>query len=335
MNNQNQYSAPWTYKKIALLFAIVVVLFLFVPRSQTYSQGLNLGTAPSSEKLQLQPGETYQGEIVVWNLAEQTITYNIFVRGFRQIENQPGTAIMLSEQEDQRALYSASSWVSVSREQVKLVPNRNEKIFYEINVPEDATKGEYTAIISLISDIEEEVIGTGATTALSSGTPILIKVGEDFVENAELITFTTDRNFYETPTVRFLTRINNLGDTHIAPIGEIVLTNIFNQEVARIPFNEGGQSLLRENAADYETPWNYGSFLNADNRLILGPIQADLIVMYRSVQPGFAPLNASTSFWILPWKYIVLLLLIIITTVVILKMRKKKKEESPRQQLPK
>lgn len=334
MKNKNLYPAPRSYKKIALLLAVIAFLFLFSFKEDTLAQtGFNLGTAPSSEKLQLQPGEEYQGEIVIWNLSEETALYNIYVRGFRQIENQPGTAIMLTEEEEERSLYSASSWLTVSRDQINLVPNKNEKIFYDITVPKDATKGEYTVIVALISESDEEVVGTGASTALSSGTPILIKVGEDFVENAELLKFTTDKKFYETPTVRFQTTLNNLGDTHISPIGEIILTNIFKQEVAKIPFNENGQSILRDSAAEYETEWDYGSFLNADNKLILGPINADLLVMYRSFQPGFAPLNATTSFWILPWKYIVLLLLIIITTVVILKMRKKKKDQP--QELPK
>jgi hypothetical protein len=334
MTKQKPYTAPWNYKRISFFIAIFLIVFLFFFNQPTFAQTLlNLGTSPVSEKLQLQPGETHEGEIVVWNLSEETTLYNIYVRGFRQIENQPGTAIMFTEEEEEKALYSAASWVTASREKINLIPNRNEKIFYEIDVPEDVTKGEYTVIIAFISEIEEEILGTAAFTSLSSGTPILIKVGDEFVENAELLKFTTDRNFYETPTVRFETTLNNLGDTHISPVGEIILTNIFNQQVATIPFNENTLSILRDNRATYETIWDYGSFLNADNKLILGPINAQLIVMYRSFQPGFAPLRATTSFWILPWKYIVLLLLIIITTVVILRLRKKKKNQP--QQLPK
>jgi hypothetical protein len=334
MTNRKPYTAPWNYKKISFLIAIFSIVFFSFNQRAFAQTSLNLGTSPASEKLQLQPGETHQGEIVVWNLSEETTLYNIYVRGFRQIENQPGTAVMFTEEEEKRALYSAAPWVTVSKESINLIPNRNEKIFYEIKVPKDATDGEYTVIIALISeDLDEALTGTAAFTSLSSGTPILVRVGDEFVESAELLQFTTDKNFYETPTVRFQTRVNNLGDTHITPIGEIVLTNIFNQEVAKIAFNENGQSILRDNSADYETPWDYGSFLSKDNKLILGPIKANLILMYRSFQPGFAPLDATTSFWILPWKYIVLLLLIIITTVVILKLRKKKKNQP--QQLPK
>ena len=336
MKNLKRYSAPWLNKKITLFLAVFTALFFAFPKQNLFAQtSLNIGTAPASEKLTLQPGEKYEGEIVVWNLSERTTTYDIFVRGFRQIENQPGTAIMFTEEEEQRALYSAAPWVTVSKQKVDLIPNRNEKIFYEINVPEDATKGEYTVIIAFISeDIQQQLNTTAAFTSLSSGTPILVKVGKDFAENAELLQFDTDRDWYEEPKIKFLTRINNLGDTHITPVGEIVLTNVFDQEVGKIIFNESAQSILRDNSANYETLWDYGSFLSKDNKIILGPIKADLIIMYRNFQPVFAPLTATTSFWIIPWKYILLLLLIIITTVVVLRMRKRKKQNPP-QQLPK
>ncbi len=240
---------------------------------------------------------------------------------------------MLTETEEERALYSASSWVKVSKQEIELVPNKNEKIFYEINVPDDVTKGEYTVIIAFISDTESKSLGTTAFTTLTAGTPMLIKVGDEFVENAELLKFATDRNFYETPTIHFETRIKNLGDTHISPVGEIILTNIFKQEVGSITFNANGQSILRDNTGNYETVWDYGSFLTKDRKLILGPIDAKLIVTYRNFQPGFAPLVAETSFWILPWKYIILALLIFVTTMILLKMRKNRKREP--QQLPK
>jgi hypothetical protein len=333
MKNQNLYPAPWSYK-ITTLVTISFVFLCFFLKTNTFAQSsLTIGTAPASEKLQLEPGEKHEGEIVVWNLSEQTTTYQIYIRGFRQVENQPGTAVMLTDDEESKSLYSAGSWVTVNKSEIELVPHKNEKIFYEINVPEDATKGEYTVIIAFLSDSEEKSLGTTTFTTLSAGTPILIKIGDEFVENAELLKFTTDKNFYEVPTVTFETRIKNIGDSHISPVGEIILTNIFKQEVGSIIFNANGQSILRENTGNYESTWDFGSFLTKDRKLVLGPIDARLVVTYRNFQPGFAPLVGETSFWILPWKYIILALLIIITTMILLKMRRKRKEEPS--QLPK
>jgi len=89
MKNLERFSAPWLNKKIILvLSAVFTVLFFLFPKQHLLAQtSLTIGTAPASEKLTLQPGEKYEGEIVVWNLSEITTTYNIFVRGFRQIED--------------------------------------------------------------------------------------------------------------------------------------------------------------------------------------------------------------------------------------------------------
>ncbi len=326
MKNTIKYAAQLLQKNIQALITISIFsLFGIFVTSKAYAAPLSIGTAPTSEYLELQPGQTYNGEIVVWNLSGIETNYNILKRGFRQIDNQPGTAIMLTPEDDLKSLYSASSWITLEKENILLEPNKNQKIYYEIKVPKEVTKGEYNAIIAFSSENNQGANGTAALTTLSSGMPILIKVGDDFVENAELLKFNTDKNFYEFPNVKFETIIKNIGDTHIAPAGEIVLTNIFKQEVARIPVNPNSQSILRENSGNYQINWDFDKFLTPDNKIILGPIDANLIVTYRSFQPGFAPLTATTSFWIIPWKYLIGLLLLIVLLIITIKQIKKKK----------
>ena len=314
-----------TAQLLTVFLSVFAFSFLFV--RPTLADSISLGTAPTSEKLKLTPGQKYNGELVVWNLTDKAIDYNVVIRGFKQIENQPGTAILLTPEEESRSLYTATKWLTTSISDLTLVPNKNEKIYYEINVPTDATKGEYTVMISFISKNETQLSGTGALTTLSAGMPILIQIGDEFVENAELLEFYTSQNFYEYPNLTFYTRIKNLGDTHISPVGEIILTNIFGQEITSIPFNPNGQSILRDNTGNYETVWNLGSFLTKENSIVLGPIKAKLIVTYRSFQPGFAPLTSEISFWILPWKLILIALIAIIAVIVIIKVVKKKKNE--------
>jgi len=312
------------FKGIFVLLAFFSLSFLFVAHANAIDS-LSIGTAPTSEKLKLTPGQKYNGELVVWNLTNKATNYNIVVKGFRQIENQPGTAIMLTDSEEAKSLYTATTWTKVSISNIDLIPNKNEKIYYEINVPKDATKGEYTVIIAFISENEEKLTESGATTTLTLGMPILVQIGDEFVENAELLKFATDKNFYEYPTLTFDTRVKNLGDTHITPIGEIVLTNILKQEIARIPFNPNNQSILRDNTGNYETLWDFGAFLTKDKAIILGPIKANLILTYRTFQPGFAPLTSEVTFWIIPWKIILIALVVIIATIVIVKVVRKKR----------
>lgn len=299
------------FKKFSVL---PILLLILLSASPTLVQaGFSVGTAPTSKTLELDAGETYTDEIVFWNLSEDTDTYNIYIRGFEQIENQPGTAIILSEEDDAFAVYSASKWITVNKQQLELEPHKNVKLEYTIKVPYNVTDGEYNAEIFLISESADDNGGTQAFTSLASGMPILITVGDEYVENAELLRFTTDKKAYEKINVDFLTKIKNLGDTHIRPSGEIVIENIFKQEVARIPFNTNKQSLLRDNVGNYEDNWSQPSYLSPTKKIAIGPMKASLVSTYRSYQPGFATLTAQTTFWIIPWKWVIGILVVLIT----------------------
>ena len=310
---------------------LLLTLFLSVLLvGSAYAQeDVSVGVSPTFQNLKLQPGDRYNGELVTWNLSQESAKYKILVKGFKQIDNTPGTAVLLSDEEEQKSLYSASSWITVNKDSIELVPNKNEKILYEINVPKNATKGEYHAMISLISENYVKSNDTATLTNVSSGMPILIRIGDNFVESAELLTFKTSKNIYEKPSVLFTTIINNTGDTHISPTGEIILTNIFNKEIARIKFNANSQSLLRDNTGNYTTQWT-DKLITENKQLAVGPIKAELIVTYRELQPGFAPLLAQTSFYIIPWKYILLFAITIALIVVLVKVKKRKKRLNSR-----
>ncbi len=316
-------------------YTLRVILSLFLISLLTTIKGgcvfaqqeLSIGMAPNSLLLTLKPGEKYSGDITIWNLGQSNTQYTISIDGFRQIENKAGTAIRVSKEEEKNSPYSASSWITTNKQDITLIPNKNEKLLFEIKVPLDIAHGEYNAMISFISQTNQESSTTGAQTTLSSGVPILIKIGDNFVEQAQLLDFSTSKKIYEKPNLDFHTQIKNLGNTHISPVGEIILTNIFNQEVGRIQFNPNRKSILRENTGSYETNWSTRQILSKENKIILGPIKANLTITYREYQPGFAPLTAEISFWIIPWRIILIIIAITTLLITLIKIRKKRVEK--------
>lgn len=303
---------------------ILPILILCISVIPVFAQSaLTIGVSPTSKTLKVQPGDTYSDEIVFWNLSGKADTYYIYIKGFRQIENQPGTAIILTDEEEETALYSASKWITVEQESILLEPNKNTKLRYTINVPLDVTEGEYNAQIFLISESERNNQGSIAFSNLAAGTPILLQVGDEFVENAEILRFTSDKKSYEKVNIDFLTQIKNLGDTHISPAGEIIIENIFKQEVARIPFNRNKQSLLRDNIGNYVDNWSQSGYLSPSKVLTIGPMKANIVVTYRSIAPGFATLSAETTFWIIPWKILIAIAVLILTGIIIFASKKK------------
>jgi hypothetical protein len=321
-------------KKLIYLSTIsffFLTLFFITP---TFAKPLSIGTAPTHEKLQLEPGEVYEDNFTVWNLETSAITYYVKVSSFRQIQNQPGSAIYLTEEEDANNPYSATDWVEVETEVLELIPNRNVTVEYTITVPEKLALGEYNAEIYFVSEDAEKQDETATYSLLSSGIPILITIGDEFAESAEILDFYSTKKVYEKPNfTTLITRIQNFGDTHITPKGDIILTNLFNQEVGRIVFNETNQSILRDNSGIYESSWDLDKYIN-DGKLAIGPITAETIILYRRNNPGFSVLSATTSFWIIPWKLIILILTVIIVVYVVLKLSKKKKEKSVHNNFP-
>ncbi len=312
------------YNRIFLLPILILCIGTLPALAQNE---LSIGVSPTSKVITVQPGELVSDEIVFWNLTNKADTYNIHVRGFRQIENQPGTAIILTDEQEAQSLYSASKWVSIDKTSITLEPNKNTKLKYTIRVPLDVTNGEYNTQIFLISQSVENLQGSQAFANLAAGTPILLRVGDEFIENAELLHFVTDKKAYEKINVDFLTQIKNLGDTHITPVGEIVIENIFKQEVARIPFNRNKQSLLRDNIGNYTDNWSLSGYLSPSKALALGPMKASIIVTYRSIAPGFSTLTSQTSFWIIPWKIILAIVAIILTGIIIYIGKKKRQNK--------
>lgn len=309
-----------------MIFSLSLLLLSLNSNTINAQVALSVGSSPTSKTLKLSQGEIYSDEVVFWNLSQQSETYKVFVSGFQQIENQPGTAVILTQEDDEKAPYSASQWVDISKDILELEPNKNVKLKYSVTVPQDATNGEFYAEIFLISENAYLEKGTAAFANLAVGMPILIQIGDEFVEKAELLRFVSDKKVYEKINVNFLTQLKNLGDTHITPTGEIVVTNIFRQEVTRVQFNKNTQSLLRDNLGNYQDSWIQSSYLSPNNAIAIGPMKATLLVTYRSFQPGFAVLNSETTFWIIPWK-IILAILTTIALILIVRITKKKIEK--------
>lgn len=300
---------------VLVISLLTTLLSLNTLSSSSYAQetSLSLGFSPTSVSLKLQPGESYSGQVAFWNLAPRTTTFDVNIAGFEQIEDYPGTSRILTDQEETNSPYSASKWFFVEQKTVEIRPNSQVSIPFTVTVPDDAASGEHHAMIFLLSRDDERgnAPGSQALTDLGSGPAILIHVGDELIETATLNSFTSDKEFYEKTPTLFLTNYENKGNTHITPAGDIVLYNFLGQEIDRISFNESRRSILRDQVGMYEDTWNTGNLFLTNGKISIGPIEAKLITTYRSVNPGFAPLSATTSFWILPWKHILAILVIL------------------------
>ncbi len=314
-------------RKILYLSVIVLAIIILVNPNQSFAEGVSIGFAPTSEYLNLQPGESFSNFFNAWNLKEDDTTYYIYVSGFEQVQDFPGTAVPLSPEDDVKDPYSGSSWVSMDISEVLLKSQKGKDIYYTINVPSDVALGEYHVKIFLSTNKQlEENFSTATVANLAAGPNILIQVGDKdkLTETADLLKFTTDKYFYEKPPVEFITELENTGNTHITPNGDIVVTNFLGKEVFRVALNPSDISTLRGQTAKYLNEWVTKRQVIAENKaLMFGPMKAELIATYKSVNPGFSPILSETTFWIIPWKLLLAIIVAIIVIIFILSNRKR------------
>jgi hypothetical protein len=326
------------FRNLLILFAYTLTLLLVNNTNilaQEEETSISLGYAPVSQELKINPGTTYKDSVTIWNLSEKEIEYFIIVRGFKQLEDHPGTAILLSEEQDLVSTSSASSWFEVETDSILVPSQYNFELDFTITVPEDAAPAEYYAQIFFFTDQKSDLPDAVRTVNnLGGGPTFLIKTGDDLTESMDLLEFKSTKKVYESPNVTLNTSISNTGNTHIKPKGVIILTNMFNQELATIEFNSTEQAILRDTIATYITKWDSNYLLTDEGKLAVGPIKAEITLNYKSDSPGYSPITGSTEFWIFQWKLALAVLGIIILIIWTIRSIKKNKKNKETQNIP-
>jgi hypothetical protein len=181
----------------------------------------------------------------------------------------------------------------------------------QISVPKNANPGgKYVAIYFQAQPAQFPIptspqyeAGSGISPRLAS--LIYIKIKGPIKESAFVTKFQPKQSFFEYGPVEIETEILNRGDYHIAPKGEIILTDIFGKVVDK--------SLLKETNIFPETVRTFSN--NLGKKWMIGKYRALLTATYGEKN---TVLTAFSEFWVFPWKVatiIVLTLIIIILLV--------------------
>jgi hypothetical protein len=157
---------------------------------------------------------------------------------------------------------------------------------------------------------------------------------------AQITSFTADRKSYEFLPASFTVKVKSTGNVHIAPHGNIFITK-GSKQIGSIEVNSAGGNILPGSSRYFSSSWSDGfpvyqfktgsdgrpiadkqgqtekslhwDFSRA-NRLRFGHYTAHIVMIYDNGQRD-VPMEASVSFWVIPWRLIGLLALIIILPI--------------------
>lgn len=308
------------YKKILILIfsaifaAAIFAVASFAQEKTTESSVGKIGIQVSSPvyNFGIDPGGTAQEIIKVRNVSDTNQTFFLEVFDFKPA-GESGTPQFLLEGNTENYSYSLASWINVSKAPITLKPNESAARNFTINVPKNAEPGGRYAGI-LFGTSPPKTRGTQVAISNKVGSLLLVRVSGDANETAILTEFSTPSNFYEYPPVDFVVRVENKGNVHVVTKGTIDIKNVFGSTVASLSVNEKNGNVLPESIRRFdkendELTWKPGG-------LTIGRYTANLLLNYG--ESTTKQLTGSVSFWVIPWKILLIIFLALIVLILLL-----------------
>lgn len=306
-------------KKIILLsLSALLAIFAFV----AVVKAQETTTEPTTGKMGIQvsapiynfdigPGSNAQDIIKIRNVGNTTQTFYPEVLDFKPA-GETGTPAFIKQKESESYTFSLASWITVETQGIALKPNESAALGFTIRVPKDAEAGGHYAGI-LFGTTPPKTTGTAVEISNKVGSLILVRVSGKANELASVKEFSTSKNFYDKPPVDFLVRIENKGNIHVAPQGNVEIKDIFGRSVATLPVNKTAGNVLPDSIRRFDKTSDDLSW-NPDG-LTIGRYTATLQLNYGSPAKQ---LNAQVTFWVVPWLQVAILLSVLIVLIILI-----------------
>jgi hypothetical protein len=177
-----------------------------------------------------------------------------------------------------------------------------------------------------------------AAIAGSPALPVLLSVKSPNAKREIQITdFKTDKLVYEYLPANFIISVKNSGNIHVSPAGDIFIDSMFTDEVGIVSANKGRGNILPDSVRAFTASWDDGFITRVPkeengktvtddkgntvyttkydfekaNKFRFGKYTANLVLVYDNGERD-VPIEAQVSFWIIPWKILLVVLLIVL-----------------------
>lgn len=299
------------YKTVGwLAFALMLTGILFLSSNSTNAQasGQALEISPPVLTLTADPGETVKTRVLIRNVSRTDLVVSGEANDF-VAAGEDGTPKVLLE-ETEKSPYSMKEWIFTPT-QLTLVPREIKTMNITIKVPSDASPGGHYGVIRF-TGTPPNLEGQGVSLSASLGSLILLSVNGDVTEHLAIDEFSINKSgksgkIFNSLPLNFVERIKNDGNVHERPGGSIVITNMFNKNVATFSYNPAARYILPGSTRKFEQPVD--KTLVANKRLF-GKYTAKLTVAYGE---GENKTETSTvTFWIIPYKLVTAILILLV-----------------------
>jgi len=311
--------------------ALLVAVLLFSNRAGAQTGELNLTSSPLPIALKAKPGESISTDLRIRNSSSTPEKLKVGLMKFSAggEEGKP----QLAERAKGDDYFD---WVKFSQTELTAEPNEWKTIKMTINLPEDAAFGYYYAVTFTRTDQEQASGAMQSAVQGGSATLVLLEADvPDTKRELSLESFGVSKRTYEFLPAKFNIKLRNKGNVHSIPSGTIFIkqgkkqigtvsvnassgnvlpksNRIFTTEWSEgFPVykakQENGKAVVKDGQQVYGLDWDLGDL----RKLRFGKYSATLVMVYDDGTRD-VPLEATLSFWVIPWRIIIFSVLILL-----------------------
>lgn len=333
------------YKDVcaALLAGFFVVLALpAIPAQAAVEGNFSLQVSPSPLVTTVKPGETKQLPLKIRNASTGTEELKMEIKAFRFDSI---TGQIKFEESPPRLI---TDWVSFARPIFTVKPGEWFTQDVTIKLPQE-TGFSYSFAIVISRTALPTSSSAGQLLSGSVGVFTLINVDRPgATSKLELTSLTTSQTLYEYLPATINIKLKNTGNTIIQPYGNLFVNrgaDATNTPVSTLPVNGNQSYLLPGTERTLQATWSDGFPVyktttngsgspqtsldwNWDNlrHFRFGRYTAKVVAVYNDGTRD-VPIEKDVTFWVIPWKALLLIITVITGTILLLRLYIKKRTE--------
>ncbi|MBI5037721.1 MAG: hypothetical protein HZC01_03415 [Candidatus Kerfeldbacteria bacterium] len=303
----------------SLMVAVIVLGGLLVVAANASA----LTIIPPSLEFEAPPGQTYETTVKLFNETDQAVTLYTETTNFGAAGESGRPSYRFDADPE-----GLSSWVTVGDGPFELGPGERVNVPLKVTPPADAEPGGHYAAVFFSDTPPTAAAGGTVSVGTKIGILLLARIPGEIVESGSIKEFylgDKTSGINRLP-VTFVTRFENTGNLHLRPTGSIEVTNMLGRAVSTLEFNPANGATLPKTIRKYETIWQKGDvvegsgfwneFANERNNLAIGKYTAT-ITTDAGIETTLTD-SASFTFWVFPWRVMLIWGVGIIIILVIL-----------------
>lgn len=297
-----------TSKKRIQLSSILLFLLL-LPLGVSAQESLTLSVTPPLFQLSAVREQVWQSNIKIINSNPFPITVYANPVNFAPVgEEGHGQFIPLFASETKGQ--TLAEWISVTRDAIEISAESSTDVTFTVKVPGNAAPGGHFAAILIGTKPPEKSDSMAVRTAQVVSSLFFLSIDGDVQERASIREFSVADNFVDKPQATFLLRLENDGNVHIQPQGEIKVFNMWGKERGVIPINHGSHfgNVLPNTIRKFDFSWTGEASLTD-----IGRYKAVVTLGFGS--KARQTVSQEVSFWVVPIKLTIIVLLILVALI--------------------